>query len=373
MLIGVPKESKVHEYRIGLVPMSVSELTYAGHEVIVETGAGCGAGLTDECYIKAGARIASGADEIFSKADMIIKVKEPLADECKKLREGQVLFTYLHLAPDEAQTRALLESGAICIAYETVTNPQGSLPLLTPMSEIAGRLSPQVGSVALQKNSGGSGILLAGALGVPAADVVVLGGGVAGSNAAMIALGMGASVTVVDCSAMVLASLSSRFGPRLRTIFSTHEGIAKIIQNADLVIGTVLIPGATAPRLLTADMIRSMKDGAVFVDVSIDQGGCSETSRATTYSDPTYIVDGVVHYCVSNMPGAVARTSAFSLNNMTLPFIKALADKGYLQAFAEDPFLRKGLNVYRGDLTIEAVAFAHGLDYTSAEMSLGLN
>ena len=372
MRVGVPKEIKNHEYRVGLVPSSVLELVHHGHEVLVQKGAGLGAGLTDEDYIAAGATIIETADEIFASADMIVKVKEPQADERKKLRPGQILFTYLHLAPDAPQTRDLIESGAVCIAYETVTAANGSLPLLTPMSEVAGRLAPQVGAHALEKAQGGRGVLLGGVPGVPAAEVVILGGGVSGTHAATIAVGMGAQVTVVDRSADALKRLASQFGTSISTVFSTRSAIEELVRRADLLIGTVLVPGAAAPKLVTRDMLKTMKPGSVIVDVAIDQGGCVETSHATTHADPTYVVDGVVHYCVANMPGAVARTSTFALNSVTLPFTLALADKGWRKALEQDPHLREGLNVCEGKLTCEPVAEAHGLPYTSAESVLGL-
>ena len=372
MRVGVPKEIKNHEYRVGLVPSSVLELVHHGHEVLVQKGAGLGAGLTDDDYIAAGATIIETADEIFASADMIVKVKEPQADERKKLRPGQILFTYLHLAPDAPQTRDLIESGAVCIAYETVTAANGSLPLLTPMSEVAGRLAPQVGAHALEKAQGGRGVLLGGVPGVPAAEVVILGGGVSGTHAATIAVGMGAQVTVVDRSADALKRLASQFGTSISTVFSTRSAIEELVRRADLLIGTVLVPGAAAPKLVTRDMLKTMKPGSVIVDVAIDQGGCVETSHATTHADPTYVVDGVVHYCVANMPGAVARTSTFALNSVTLPFTLALADKGWKQALIQDQYLRDGLNVCEGKLTCEPVAEAHGLPYTSAESVLGL-
>ena len=372
MRVGVPKEIKNHEYRVGLVPSSVLELVHHGHEVIVQKGAGLGAGLTDDDYIAAGATIIETADEIFASADMIVKVKEPQADERKKLRPGQILFTYLHLAPDAPQTRDLIESGAVCIAYETVTAANGSLPLLTPMSEVAGRLAPQVGAHALEKAQGGRGVLLGGVPGVPAAEVVILGGGVSGTHAATIAVGMGAQVTVVDRSADALKRLASQFGTSISTVFSTRSAIEELVRRADLLIGTVLVPGAAAPKLVTRDMLKTMRPGSVIVDVAIDQGGCVETSHATTHADPTYVVDGVVHYCVANMPGAVARTSTFALNSVTLPFTLALADKGWRKALEQDPHLREGLNVCEGKLTCEPVAEAHGLAYTSAESVLGL-
>jgi alanine dehydrogenase len=372
MRVGVPKEIKNHEYRVGLIPSSVLELVHHGHEVIVQKGAGLGAGLTDEDYIAAGATIIETADEIFASADMIVKVKEPLAEERKKLRPGQILFTYLHLAPDAPQTKDLIDSGAVCIAYETVTAANGSLPLLTPMSEVAGRLAPQVGAHALEKAQGGRGVLLGGVPGVPAAEVVILGGGVSGTHAATIAVGMGAQVTVVDRSADALKRLASQFGTSISTVFSTRSAIEELVRRADLLIGTVLVPGAAAPKLVTRDMLKTMKPGSVIVDVAIDQGGCVETSHATTHADPTYVVDGVVHYCVANMPGAVARTSTFALNSVTLPFTLALADKGWRKALEQDPHLREGLNVCEGKLTCEPVAEAHGLAYTSAESVLGL-
>lgn len=372
MRVGVPKEIKNHEYRVGLVPSSVLELVHHGHEVIVQQGAGLGAGLTDEDYIAAGATMIETADEIFASADMIVKVKEPLAEERKKLRPGQILFTYLHLAPDAPQTKDLIDSGAVCIAYETVTAANGSLPLLTPMSEVAGRLAPQVGAHALEKAQGGRGVLLGGVPGVPAAEVVILGGGVSGTHAATIAVGMGAQVTVVDRSADALKRLASQFGTSISTVFSTRSAIEELVRRADLLIGTVLVPGAAAPKLVTRDMLKTMKPGSVIVDVAIDQGGCVETSHATTHADPTYVVDGVVHYCVANMPGAVARTSTFALNSVTLPFTLALADKGWKQALIQDQYLRDGLNVCEGKLTCEPVAEAHGLPYTSAESVLGL-
>jgi alanine dehydrogenase len=372
MRVGVPKEIKNHEYRVGLVPSSVLELVHHGHEVIVQKGAGLGAGLTDEDYIAAGATMIETADEIFASADMIVKVKEPLAEERKKLRPGQILFTYLHLAPDAPQTKDLIDSGAVCIAYETVTAANGSLPLLTPMSEVAGRLAPQVGAHALEKAQGGRGVLLGGVPGVPAAEVVILGGGVSGTHAATIAVGMGAQVTVVDRSADALKRLASQFGTSISTVFSTRSAIEELVRRADLLIGTVLVPGAAAPKLVTRDMLKTMKPGSVIVDVAIDQGGCVETSHATTHADPTYVVDGVVHYCVANMPGAVARTSTFALNSVTLPFTLALADKGWRKALEQDPHLREGLNVCEGKLTCEPVAEAHGLAYTSAESVLGL-
>jgi len=372
MRIGVPKEIKNHEYRVGLVPSSVQELVHHGHEVLIEAGAGLGAGLSDADYVAAGARIVEGPDAIFAQADMIVKVKEPLAVERKKLRKGQILFTYLHLAPDAEQTHDLIASGAVCIAYETVTAANGALPLLTPMSEVAGRLAPQVGAHSLEKAQGGRGVLLGGVPGVPAAEVVILGGGVSGTHAATIAVGMGAKVTVVDRSADALKRLATQFGTSISTVFSTRSAIEELVRRADLLIGTVLVPGAAAPKLVTHDMVRTMKPGSVIVDVAIDQGGCVETSKATTHSDPTYVVDGVVHYCVANMPGAVARTSTFALNSVTLPFTLALANKGWQKALADDAHLRNGLNVIDGKVVCEPVAQAHGLPYVTAETALGM-
>lgn len=370
MRIGVPREIKNHEYRVGLVPSSVLELTQRHHEVLVERGAGIGAGIQDDDYEEAGARLVDGAAEVFAEAAMIVKVKEPLATERAQLRPGQILFTYLHLAPDLEQTRDLVASGAVCIAYETVTAANGSLPLLTPMSEVAGRLAPQVGAHALEKAQGGRGVLLGGVPGVPGADVLVIGGGVSGSHAAAIAHGLGSRVTVVDRSTEALKRLSVQFGGAVSTVFSTHAAIAGLVRRADLLIGSVLVPGAAAPKLVTREMVRTMKPGAVIVDIAIDQGGCVETSRPTTHDAPTFVDEGVVHYCVTNMPGAVARTSTFALNNVTLPFVLALADKGWKQALREDPHLRNGLNVAAGKVTLAPVAQAHGLPLVPAEMLL---
>jgi alanine dehydrogenase len=366
MLVGVPKEIKDNEYRVGLVPSTVRELTARGHRVLVQAGAGIGAGLADQAYEQAGGEIVTEADQVLDRAELIVKVKEPLAAERRKLKRGQILFTYLHLAPDRAQTEDLLASGAVAIAYETVTSPQGALPLLTPMSEVAGRMAPHAGAHCLEKEVGGRGVLLGGVPGVPAADVLILGAGVAGSNAALIALGMGADVTVVDRNPEALRRIAAQLGNHVGTVFSTRDAVETLCRRADLIIGTVLIPGAAAPKLITAEIVRAMKPGAVIVDVSIDQGGCAETSRATTHSHPTYLVDDVVHYCVANMPGAVARTSTFALNNVTLPFVLALADKG-LGALAADPHLRAGLNVFEGAITYRAVADALKLPFTPAE------
>lgn len=366
MRVGVPKEIKDHEDRVGLVPSSVAELVHHGHEVLVERSAGLGAGLGDDQYVAAGARIVDSAEAVFAESEMIVKVKEPLAIERKRLRRGQVLFTYLHLAPDRTQTEDLLKSGVTAIAYETVTSPSGTLPLLTPMSEIAGRLAPQVGAHYLERTAGGRGVLLGGVPGVPPAEVVVLGGGVSGTHAATIALGMGATVFVVDRSADVLRRLAAQF-PGLRTIFSTRDALSAILRRADLLVGAVLVPGAAAPKLVTREMVASMKPNSVIVDIAIDQGGCCETSKPTSHSDPTYVEEGVIHYCVTNMPGAVARTSTFALNNATLPFALALADKGWRKAIADDAHLRNGLNVHEGKVTCRPVAEALGLPFTSPE------
>ncbi len=373
MLVGVPKEIKTHEYRVGLVPASVRELTHHGHDVLVETNAGAGIGFEDGDYQAVGAKIVGTADEVFARADMIVKVKEPQQVEYGKLREGQILFTYLHLAPDAPQTRGLMESGCIAVAYETVTNARGGLPLLAPMSEVAGRMSVQVGAHCLEKEQGGSGMLLGGVPGVAAAKVVIIGGGVSGTNAARMAMGMEAHVTVIDKSIEQLYALDLQFGPMLNTIFSTVDSIERHVVGADLVIGAVLVPGAAAPKLVTREMVRQMRPGSVLVDIAIDQGGCFETSRGTTHAEPTYIEEGCVHYCVTNMPGAVARTSTFALNNATLPFTLALANKGYRQALADDPHLKAGLNVMDGKVTYKAVAEAHNLAYTPPEEALGLS
>lgn len=356
MRIGVPREIKIHEYRVGLVPAGVRELVAHGHEVIVETRAGEGIGLGDTHYKAAGAQIAASAADVFRAADMIVKVKEPQLPEARMLRKGQILFTYLHLAADPEQARALIASGATAIAYETVTAADGSLPLLTPMSEVAGRMSVQVAASCLQKANGGFGVLLGGVPGVAPAKVVVLGGGVSGTHATEMAVGLRADVTVVDRSVRRLRELSSIFGNRLKTAYSTAETIEELIVDADVVIGAVLVVGAAAPKLVTREMVKRMKTGAVMVDISIDQGGCFETSRPTTHADPTYTVDGVVHYCVTNMPGAVPRTSTFALTNATLPFVRALADLGWRDALARDPHLARGLNVHEGVITHEAVA-----------------
>ncbi len=366
MLIGVPKEIKNHEYRVGLTPDSVRELTGRGHKVMVEKAAGLEIGLLDQDYRKAGASIVDSPEEIFDKAGMIVKVKEPQANECKMLRAGQILFTYLHLAPDPEQTQGLIKSGAVAVAYETVTDKGGHLPLLAPMSEVAGRMSIQAGAHALEMRQGGRGMLLGGVPGVAPAKVVIIGGGVVGANAAMMAIGTQADVTFLDRSVERLRELNMAFGSAAKVVYSNAEALERYVLEADLVIGAVLIPGAEAPKLVTRKMLKKMKNGSVLVDVSIDQGGCFETSKATTHADPTYVVDGIVHYCVANMPGAVARTSTFALNNATLPFAIQLAGKGYKQAFLDDPHLLQGLNVYRGKITYQAVAEAQNLDYTPA-------
>lgn len=363
MLIGVPKEIKVHEYRVGLTPSGVRELVVHGHEVVVQSQAGLGVGFTDEHYIQAGASIASGAQEIFSRADMICKVKEPQAIECRMLRPGQLLFTYLHLAPDPEQTRLLVDSGAIAVAYETVTDDKGGLPLLAPMSEVAGRMAIQAGAHALEKAQGGRGVLLGGVPGVAPAKVVVLGGGVVGLNAARMAMGLGADVAILDKSLPRLKEIDMLFGGRIKTLMSNGVNIDESIREADMVIGAVLIPGAAAPKLVTRKMLGSMKPGAVLVDVAIDQGGCFETSRPTTHKEPTYVVDGIVHYCVANMPGGVARTATMALTNATLPYALELADKGWARALLDNAHLRDGLNVCCGQVTYAAVANALGYPF----------
>jgi len=370
MLIGVPKEIKNHEYRVGLTPGSVRELVEYGHKVLVESRAGAGIRMNDGDYRTAGAEIVNDAAEIFARAEMIVKVKEPQPQECALLREGQVLFTYLHLAPDPEQARQLLKSGVIGIAYETVTGPGNTLPLLAPMSEVAGRLSIQAGAHCLEKANGGAGLLLGGVPGVEKANVLIIGGGVVGENAAAMALGMEADVTILDRSLPRLRMLDMGFQGKVRCIYSTRDTIEKYALDADLVVGAVLIPGGTAPKLLTRDIIKRMRPGSVVVDVAIDQGGCFETSRPTTHQDPTYVIDEVVHYCVANMPGAVPRTSTFALNNATLPFTMALATRGCKQALLRDPDLRAGLNVYKGRITHKAVAEALGIAYQSPEEAL---
>jgi len=372
MKIGCPKEIKPQEFRVGLTPAAAAEATGRGHDVLVETGAGTGAGFTDEDYTKAGAKIAPDAASVFDAADLIIKVKEPQAGERKMLRKGQILFTYLHLAPDADQTRDLLDSGVTAIAYETVTDARGGLPLLAPMSEVAGRLAPQVGSWALQKANGGRGVLLGGVPGVAPANVVIIGGGVVGAAAARVAVGMGANVTVMDRSVARLSYLDDVFMGKLTTQYASEAATAQLIRSADMVIGAVLIPGAAAPKLVSRAQLSTMPQGAVLVDVAIDQGGCFETSRATTHQDPIYEVDGVVHYCVANMPGAVARTATQALGNVTMPHLMALADKGWRQALVDDPHLRAGLSTHEGQLTSVPVGQALGLDAVTPDAVLGL-
>ncbi|MCT8158964.1 alanine dehydrogenase [Pseudoruegeria sp. SHC-113] len=370
MKIGCPKEIKPQEFRVGLTPAAAREAIAHGHSVIVETNAGAGAGFTDTDYIAAGAQILGTAAEIFAAADMIVKVKEPQAVERKMLREGQLLFTYLHLAPDPEQTKDLLASGCTAIAYETVTDDRGGLPLLAPMSEVAGRLAPQVGAWTLQKANGGRGVLLGGVPGVGPAKVVVIGGGVVGTHAARIAAGMGADVTVLDRSLPRLRYLDDVFARDFRNRYASAEATAELVREADMVIGAVLIPGAAAPKLVSRAQLSEMKPGAAIVDVAIDQGGCFETSRATTHQDPIYDVDGIMHYCVANMPGAVARTSTIALGNATMPFLLALADKGWRKACEEDPHLLNGLNVHAGKLTYYAVGKALGLDVMAPHLAL---
>ena len=371
MLIGVPKEIKNHEYRVGMIPGSARELISHGHQVIVETNAGTGIGFDDQAYIEVGAEIRNTAAEIFEQAEMIVKVKEPLTEERAMLREDQVLFTYLHLAPDLAQTKDLIRSKAVCIAYETVTSNNGSLPLLAPMSEVAGRMSIQAGAQCLEKSKAGRGMLLGGVPGVSPAKVVIIGGGVVGSNAAQMAIGMGANVVILDRSIDVLRRLDAQFGAQLETVFSSKDALEEHVLSADLVIGGVLIPGAAAPKLVTEEMIKKMKPGAAVVDVAIDQGGCFATSHATTHAEPTYIVDDVVHYCVANMPGAVPLTSTFALNNATLPYIISIANNGYKAAFEKDEHLMNGLNVHKGVVTCKSVA--DNLDFDFVEATDAIN
>jgi alanine dehydrogenase len=366
MRVGVPKEIKNHEYRVGLTPASVHELVAHGHEVLVQAGAGTEIGLGDDQYTAAGATIVSDAPEIFKRAEMIVKVKEPQPPECAMLREGQILYTYLHLAPDPEQTAALVKSGAVCIAYETITGPGGGLPLLAPMSEVAGRMAIQAGASHLEKSKGGMGLLLGGVAGVAAGHVVILGAGVVGTNALQMAVGAGARVTVLDKNVDRLRQLDLVFGNRIATQFSNAHAVEEAVLSADLVIGGVLVPGAAAPKLVTRSMVARMKKGAVVVDVAIDQGGCFETSHPTTHADPTFVVDGVVHYCVANMPGAVARTSTFALNNATIAHAVALANKGWQAALRDDANLKNGLNVCQGKVTHAAVARELGYDYVPA-------
>jgi len=370
MLVGLPKEIKNHEYRVGLTPASVKELTVRGHQVIVQRNAGSAIGLLDTHYVSAGALIVESSKEIFDRAEMIVKVKEPQQQECEMLHAGQILYTYLHLAPDPKQAEALIRSKAICLAYETITGPGGGLPLLAPMSEVAGRMSIQAGATYLEKSHGGMGLLLGGVPGVAPAHVVIIGAGVVGTNALQMAVGLGARVTVLDKCVDRLRQLDLVFGNRITTAYSNTHTIEETVLNADLVIGAVLVPGAAAPKLVTASMISRMRTGAVVVDVAIDQGGCFETSRATTHAEPTYIVDDIVHYCVANMPGAVARTSTFALNNATISHAVALADKGWKKALNDNEHLKNGLNVCLGKVTYEAVAHDLGFEYVPADTLL---
>jgi len=369
-IIGVPKEIKNHEYRVGMVPSSVAEVVQRGHKVIVQKNAGAGIGCSDQDYIDAGAVIEAEAAAIFAKADMIVKVKEPQSNECAMLRENQLLFTYLHLAPDPEQTKALLKSGCVAIAYETVTDARGKLPLLAPMSEVAGRLSIQMGARFLEKAQGGRGVLMGGVPGVAPADVMIIGAGVVGTNALMMAVGMGARVTVIDRSLPRLRELDVIYGSKINTRPASQSIIDGCLVNSDVIVTGALVVGGSAPKLIKRSILSKMRKGSVIVDVSIDQGGCCETSKATTHQDPVYVVDDVVHYCVANMPGAVPRTSAFALNNATLPFTVALADKGYQKALLEDSHLLEGLNVYKGKLTYQAVSEALDLPFTPAKEAL---
>jgi len=370
MIVGTVREIKVHEYRVGLTPESVHELTAHGHDVLVEAGAGEGIGASDALYERAGATVVADAAQVFERAEMIVKVKEPQAAERAMLRPGQILYTYLHLAPDPEQTHDLIASGATCIAYETVTDASGGLPLLKPMSQVAGRMSIQAGATALEKANGGRGVLLGGVPGVLPGKVAIIGGGVVGFNAAQMAAGLGADVTILDRDPQALERLGTYFEARAKTRFSNRANLAESVAEADLVIGAVLIPGAAAPKLVSADMLRTMKKGAVLVDVAIDQGGCFETSHPTTHADPTYIVEGIVHYCVANMPGAVARTSTYALNNVTLPHALRIANMGWQAAMRADPHLLAGLNVWDGKITYEAVARALDLPFAEPETAL---
>lgn len=371
MIIGIPKEIKNHEYRVGLTPASVRELVQKGHKVIVETQAGNGVGFSNECYVKAGASIANTAQNVFDTAHMIVKVKEPQPEECAMLRENQILFTFLHLAPDPVQAKGLMDSGCVAIAYETVTDDRGALPILAPMSEVAGRMSIQVGAWMLEKSQGGAGILLGGVPGVMPAKVTIIGGGMVGTNAARMAVGMGADVILLDKNLHRLNELDAQFSGRLKTVYATEESIEKSVLDSDLVVGAVLVAGASAPKLVTRPMVSQMRPGSVLVDVAIDQGGCFETSRPTSHANPSFDVDGVLHYCVTNMPGAVARTSTLALNNVTLGHIISLADKGYKQALTENLNLRNGLNICHGHITHAAVAQALNLPHYLAEKALG--
>ena len=370
MRIGVPKEIKNHEYRVGLTPESVAELVAHGNSVLVETNAGGGIGASDNDYRNAGADIANDATQVFDAAEMIVKVKEPQAVERAMLKPDQILYTYLHLAPDPEQTKDLIDSKAVCIAYETVTDPMGGLPLLKPMSQVAGRMSIQAGASALEKAHGGRGVLLGGVPGVKPGKVVIIGGGVVGFNAAQMAVGLHADVTILDKSPNQLERLSNHFESSAKVLFATKAAIAEQVANADLVVGAVLVPGAAAPKLVSRDQLRTMQPGAVLVDVAIDQGGCFETSHATTHAEPTYVVDDIVHYCVANMPGAVARTSTYALNNVTLPFALKIAELGWKEALTTDKHLREGLNVCKGDITYKAVAHDLGYPYVPAEQAI---
>lgn len=364
MIVGLPKEIKDNEYRVGLTPAGVRALTDSGHKVVVETNAGSGSGFENDLYERAGAAILPNADDVWAQAEMIVKVKEPIAPEYPRMREGQVLFTYLHLAPDQELTKQLLERKVTGIAYETITDRRGTLPLLTPMSEVAGRMAVQVGAHYLEKMGGGRGVLLGGVPGVPAARVVILGGGVVGTNSAKMAVGLGASVTIVDRDLDRLRELDDIFLSKISTLASSAYAIHDVISQADLIIGAVLVTGAAAPQLVTRSMLKDVPNGAVIVDVAVDQGGCIETTHPTTHSDPTYYVEGVLHYCVANMPGAVPRTSTFALTNATLPYVLTLANKGFFDAVKSDTGLKEGVNTYAGKLTYEAVATSQGLEYT---------
>jgi alanine dehydrogenase len=373
MIVGLPKEIKDNEYRVGIVPAGVRALTDAGHKVIVERSAGEGSGFGDDLYRRAGATILDSADDIWEQAEMVVKVKEPIQPEYHRMREGQILFTYLHLAPDRELTKQLLERKVTGIAYETITDRNGKLPLLTPMSEVAGRLAIQVGAQYLERSNGGRGVLLGGVPGVPAGRIVIIGGGVVGTNAAKIAVGMGARVTIIDNHLDRLRELDDIFLSRIMTVASSSYNIHEAISNADLIIGAVLVPGAAAPKLVTREMLKDVPNGAVVVDVAVDQGGCIETTHPTTHSDPTYYVEGVLHYCVANMPGAVPRTSTLGLTNATLPYVMRLANKGFLEAITEDEGLKAGVNTYAGRLNYEAVAKAQGLDYSPIDTIISGN
>ena len=371
MIVGLPKEIKDNEYRVGLTPAGVRALTDAGHQVVVERDAGTGSGFENELYERAGATLLDSPDDVWAQGEMIVKVKEPIAPEYPRMREGQLLFTYLHLAPDRELTKQLLERKVTGVAYETITDRKGTLPLLTPMSEVAGRMAIQVGATYLEKMMGGRGILLGGVPGVPAARVVIIGGGVVGTNAAKIAVGMGAHVTIIDNNLDRLRELDDIFLSKISTLASSAYMIHDAISEADLIVGAVLVPGAAAPKLVTRSMLKDVPNGAVIVDVAVDQGGCIETTHPTTHSEPTYYVEGVLHYCVANMPGAVPRTSTFALTNATLPYALKLANKGFLQAISSDPGLKEGVNTYAGRLTYEAVAVAQGLEYTPLDEMIG--